>query len=200
MRSVPQIHQLLQNWGLIPGSRSIQDDISPCYSDTEERNTIPSFEPTPKTSEDGECVPASLPSESDIQDMYRDRPLPSLPAMTPSTSCTAPSTEDWRHANQDDSSSQSNENGMLTASQEHCNYKVEAAMEYGSLPLEAFLRDDQAHERLAIGLDRTPRTLVYSRAYETRRYGVKKATAFRRRSKDAKKRNKPREHDDEKDI
>lgn len=142
MKSFQQVHSFLRQWGLIPALSSTIDDSTPILlsqllSGIGETYTWILVLPW----EDLLTKTALLDSKR--SEIYSARSLPSLPVTTPSTSCSSLSTqkEDFFY------------------DQEEENYRLDstpASITDGSLPLEAFLKDYQSHEKLAVDL--TPRS------------------------------------------
>jgi hypothetical protein len=70
----------------------------------------------------------------------------------------------------------SNDKLKLTCHHGRDSHEVESTLDFvreGPSPLEAFLRDDQTHERVAMGLHRVPRAF-FAKAGENVRKGVER--------------------------
>jgi hypothetical protein len=136
--------------------------------------------------------------------MHRTRPLPSLPSIAPSSSGGSDDSSIVRTTpSHPPLSDQPRKKEKFTAGEEFSNYKAEVnftSTRDGNLPLEAFLKDHQSHERLAVGLDRIPRTLEYPRTGERLRDGIRKPTRSRKNANHPRRQDKQRTHEDREDL
>lgn len=176
-----QIHQCLLDWGLIspplPGNSNTTSDLSSQIS-SDDWEIIPSQS---SASIAREIFP--MYTSTDMLDQYTTRPLPSLPA----TASTSDASKMQNRRNQKSLHVATDEKVRLSCKQDKDQNRLSLNTTAQSpSQLEAFLEDEQSHERLAVGLDRVPRLFI-PRTDGSSRGRVRRVQVVRRHDRDHKK-------------